>query len=435
MSSNENMLEEELDTSFKNPSNLNYISYDDTNDQEYIICNADIEPTDFLKENMPSQIDPTTDKINVIDVNPDENKSSLHLNADENKPEQKKRGMPKSMLEKQQKYNEMRDKQLRLLENMKKAGNKQSGQSTQLKTVKTNKQSNDKINSDSNATSNSNSVATSSENVIRINIGGKVRYVNQSETVNLKPPSNTKNDNKNLTTRKTAGTENTGASRDRCLTNSSVACANSCRIRSTTGVAGSTDSTDSTDSKSKTKASVQNTSHELMSRTSTYTQNVQKSSQNDAHTARLQNNNMSKSQNSNSTSGSNKIPDRYAKEIEKNVKVTASKNVKTFSDLRRVKMLDNLDTTTDANTTSMNELRRLKMESRKKDLEELKKKTNVSPKESAVQQIMNDEKMTKFAKTMAIKNLSTSSRTKIKQSRMPTPAQTIANKKISAEAP
>ena len=52
------------------------------------------------------------------------------------------------------------------------------------------------------------------------------------------------------------------------------------------------------------------------------------------------------------------------------------------------------------------------MEQRKREQHEQKKKSEANKKETAVQQIKNNEKMSKFAKLVAIKNLSVNSRNK-----------------------
>lgn len=109
-----------------------------------------------------------------------------------------------------------------------------------------------------------------------------------------------------------------------------------------------------------------------------------------------------------------RMPDRYAKQIEKDVKKTTIKNVKTFSDLRRVRTMEDLqvDSTVDLNRVSMNELRRMKMEQKKREALANKHKQNKT--ESQVQTIMNDEKMSKFSKMIAVNNLAVNSRHKKK---------------------
>lgn len=107
-----------------------------------------------------------------------------------------------------------------------------------------------------------------------------------------------------------------------------------------------------------------------------------------------------------------KIPSKYAKEIEKDVKKQTVKNVKNFSDLRRIKALENIapNTDIDANKASITELRKLRVEQRKREQADHKKRAEANKKENAVQEILKNDKMSKFAKTVAIKNLSINSR-------------------------
>ena len=125
-----------------------------------------------------------------------------------------------------------------------------------------------------------------------------------------------------------------------------------------------------------------------------------------------------------------RIPDRYAKEIEKNVKKNTVKNVKNFSELRKVRALENLDTTVDTNTASLIEIRKLKVEQRKRELIEAKERVDSGKKESPLQQILNNDKMSQFSKTVAIKNLSASSRTKPKSAQRTQSAQVASGPEI-----
>jgi len=108
----------------------------------------------------------------------------------------------------------------------------------------------------------------------------------------------------------------------------------------------------------------------------------------------------------------NRLPSRYAKQIENDVKKTTVRNVKNFSDLRRVKEMENLEIESgiDLNRASMIELRKLKAEQKKREMSMAKKQAELNKRESAVKNIMSDEKMSKFSKTVAIKNLSVNSR-------------------------
>ena len=114
----------------------------------------------------------------------------------------------------------------------------------------------------------------------------------------------------------------------------------------------------------------------------------------------------------NKSSSGKKIPSKYAKQIENDVKKQTVKNVKNFSDLRRIKALQEISTDgdIDANKASILELRKLKLEQRKKDQADQKKRAESNKKESAIQEILRNDKLTKFAKAVAIKNLSVASR-------------------------
>ena len=109
-----------------------------------------------------------------------------------------------------------------------------------------------------------------------------------------------------------------------------------------------------------------------------------------------------------------KIPSKYAKEVEKDIKKQTVKNVKNFSDLRRIKAIQdiNTDIDLDASKASIIELRKLRMEQRKKEQCESKKRAEANKRESAIQEILKNDKMSKFSKTVAIKNLSINSRNK-----------------------
>lgn len=106
-----------------------------------------------------------------------------------------------------------------------------------------------------------------------------------------------------------------------------------------------------------------------------------------------------------------KIPIKYAKIIEKQVKKATEKNVKNFKDLRRIKALNdiNLDNKLDVTKASILELRKLRSEQRKKEQLELKN-SKVTKKESKIQEILSNDKLSKFSKVVAINNLSINSR-------------------------
>ena len=114
----------------------------------------------------------------------------------------------------------------------------------------------------------------------------------------------------------------------------------------------------------------------------------------------------------NKTLSGKKIPSKYAKQIENDVKQQTVKNIKNFSDLRRIKALQDIDpdTNIDANKASITELRKLRTEQRKREHAELQKRMKANKRESAIQEILRNDKMNKFSQTLAIKNLSVSSR-------------------------
>lgn len=120
-----------------------------------------------------------------------------------------------------------------------------------------------------------------------------------------------------------------------------------------------------------------------------------------------------------------KLPSKYAKQIESEVKKQTVKNVKNFSDLRRIKALQDIvpDNEIDSNKASINELRKLRIEQRKREQADQKKKAMSNKRESAVQEILKNEKMSKFAKAVAIKNLSVNSRNR----------RNVVDKKIEIE--
>lgn len=107
-----------------------------------------------------------------------------------------------------------------------------------------------------------------------------------------------------------------------------------------------------------------------------------------------------------------KIPTKYAKHVDKERKQQTIKNVKNFSELRRITAIENLgeNANFDPNRASMQELRKMKTEQRLKEQQEAKRRAQSNKRESMVQEILNNDKMSKFAKTVKIKNLSVNSR-------------------------
>ena len=121
------------------------------------------------------------------------------------------------------------------------------------------------------------------------------------------------------------------------------------------------------------------------------------------------------------TSGlTNKIPSKYAQQIENNVRKQTIKNIKCFSDLRRLKAIQDIDPSSnvDHNKASIQELRKLKVEQRKQNQIDAKKRAESNKKESAIQEILRDEKRSKLSKALAIKKLSINSRHKNKNNQV-----------------
>lgn len=110
-------------------------------------------------------------------------------------------------------------------------------------------------------------------------------------------------------------------------------------------------------------------------------------------------------------SGKN-VPSKYAKHIEDDVRKQTVRNVKSFSDLRRVKALQDItpDSGVDVNKASIAELKKMRLEQRKREIEEKRRQVENKKPDSAVQAILNNNDLSKFAKMVAIKNLSVNSR-------------------------
>ena len=111
-------------------------------------------------------------------------------------------------------------------------------------------------------------------------------------------------------------------------------------------------------------------------------------------------------------SNTKKIPQKYAKQMENEYKKQTIKNVKNFSDLRRVRAMQDIvnNSGIDVNKASINELRRLRNEQRRQEQDQSRIRASNS-KETAIQEILNNDKMSELAKTLAIKNLSVTNRT------------------------
>lgn len=98
----------------------------------------------------------------------------------------------------------------------------------------------------------------------------------------------------------------------------------------------------------------------------------------------------------------------YAQKIENETKKKNVSNAKNFTDLRKAKLLQSIHAPAnmDTNHSSTKELRQLSINQRKKDLEDQKKKSVFAKRESAVEEILKNDHLSKFAKMVAIKNLS-----------------------------
>jgi len=109
---------------------------------------------------------------------------------------------------------------------------------------------------------------------------------------------------------------------------------------------------------------------------------------------------------------SHKIPNKYAKQIENTIKKKTIKNIKNFSDLRRITTIENIEVEDgiDTGKASIIELRKIKAEQRKKNCQETRAKKDNTKEDKIIQDIVNNEKMSKFSKTVAIRNLSMNSR-------------------------
>lgn len=114
------------------------------------------------------------------------------------------------------------------------------------------------------------------------------------------------------------------------------------------------------------------------------------------------------------TTGSKRIPPKYAKNFEQRIKDEAIKKAKNFSELRRIKTMQSIDSSDvdiDITKATMQDLRKQKTLQRKKEMAE-EKKRNETKKSSPTQIIMDDPNMSKLSKHIAIKNLSANSRHK-----------------------
>lgn len=292
-------------------------------------------------------------------------------------PERKKRGIPKTFLANQRKYLEALEKQQKMLNSRK---DKKKSQP-----VKKNKNSTKQTEID-----NTNKTGTR-----RVIVAGKVKYLpihNVDKTSNELKSNNITNTNEEMIDIPVVKKE----------TKTVRVVANKTLVAPTKVIK----------SNSKTSRPMENNinQNDESEKPKRVPSSIAKKMEIHKAVMAKQNNLIKRKPNSN---GSNKkIPSKYAKQIENDVKKQTIKNVKNFADLRRVKAMQDInpDTDIDANKASIIELRKLKIEQRKKEQAEMKKRAEANKRESKIQEILRNDKMSKFSKTLAIKNLSVTSR-------------------------
>jgi len=127
--------------------------------------------------------------------------------------------------------------------------------------------------------------------------------------------------------------------------------------------------------------------------------------------AKLNANNANKNKFAKGSGSNKKIPKKYAERIENAIRNQTIKNVKNFAELRKVKAMQDITTDPgiDLTKASIMELKRLKAEQRRKENLDNKKRDE-GKKESVIQEILSNDKMSKFSKMVAIKNLQVNSR-------------------------
>jgi hypothetical protein len=106
------------------------------------------------------------------------------------------------------------------------------------------------------------------------------------------------------------------------------------------------------------------------------------------------------------------IPPKYAREMEKYTRKDTTKNVRNLSELQRINdknSFEDMGISADINKLTVQERRRLHAIQKQKDNEK-KIKENSQKRVTDIDKIYNNEKMTPFAKMVAVHNLSPSSR-------------------------
>ncbi|QGR54115.1 hypothetical protein [Moumouvirus maliensis] len=384
--------------------NITLTSNDDnidngSNDSE----NDDIDNNNSETDIKSSDVDET---VNFPSINSDNNKdqnefiadNSTHIeNQEKNVPEKKKRGLPKSILANQQKYLEILEKQNRMSNKNKKVNNTKNLKDEEIPKAK--------INIDGPKR--------------RVVIGGKVKYLPMNKIENNEQDKQilvVRDDDKLLSETEISkivpqknaepnNIENNNTENDGDLDENSVKIDVIKKRRPVT--------------MNKFLKNTKNNTNLSQNIEEKDTENIEEverkipssiAKKMEMHAAKqAKETNLPGRKNK---SGTKKIPSKYAKQMENDVKKQTVRNVKSFSDLRRIKTLQDISSgdIQDTNKASMTELRKLRMEQKKREQAELRKKAEDNKKESAVQEILKNDKMSKFAKVVAIKNLSVNSR-------------------------
>jgi hypothetical protein len=106
------------------------------------------------------------------------------------------------------------------------------------------------------------------------------------------------------------------------------------------------------------------------------------------------------------------IPSRYASHMKDEAKERNLKNVKTLSELRRVKEANSLDV--ENQRATLLQLKQIRVEQKLKEKEDLKQKALVGKKETEIKKIMESNDLTPFQKLLRVKHMSVSNSRRIK---------------------
>jgi hypothetical protein len=117
-----------------------------------------------------------------------------------------------------------------------------------------------------------------------------------------------------------------------------------------------------------------------------------------------------------------KIPPKYANVIQQNIKEKTLKNVRNINDLRKLKEADGVQIS-NVQSATMEQIRQLKMQHKAKEREVAKKNQEMieNSRETKIEKIMNDSKMTQLGKLLAINSMSADSRRRRTASKMSAP--------------